>query len=61
MKKKTMAEITKRKMAWEGVRDRQSLQLVINVGIQNTLQGSQGSPTQSAARSMVMMTLNTKA
>ena len=36
---------------------RQSLQPVINVGIQNTLQGSQGSPTQSAVRSEVMVML----
>jgi hypothetical protein len=52
-----MAEITKRKMAWVGVRSRQSLPHVINVGIQNTLQGNQGNPTQSVVRSMVMATL----
>ena len=40
--------------------NRQSLQLVINVGIQNTLQGSQGSPTQSAVRSVEKATLKKK-
>ena len=40
--------------------NRQSLQLVINVEIQNTLQGSQGSPTQSAVRSVEKATLQKK-
>src|SRR5258708_38400521 len=33
---------------------------VINVGIQNILQGSQGTPTQSAVRSVVMVMLKQK-
>ena len=43
-----------------GVLSRQSLQFIINVGSQNTLRGNQGTPTQSAARSVVMAMLEKK-